>query len=295
MRPDAEPLLISDHDGAMRPDAEPLLIGDHDGAMRPNAEAPLGRPDIGALPTATLTTHAFATGGNNNMNQNSMAHSKPNDMANSKSNRMGNSNPLQLEVVLQGEPKSGTTWVEMIVEGLFEAAYQGCKDSGCHLTGNLTAVSKGDMRTLTHMANNQAFLNGSTVGSIVWIRRQKHQFPLANTWIKYPVSGSGKSVIPATQGYQRCHKWYMDHQWNPAAKCPFMAAPSFSANRRFVVIVRDPRAVMVSAAHYFHKDAATWTHDRWRAYITANGGELIVAGWVRLNWSLTVPSAHSTK
>lgn len=173
----------------------------------------------------------------------------------------------RLIVYMQGEPKSGTTWLEMILDDMMDLYVKShCTD--CKIKGEIGENTRSIM-------NGQVSVSGVSFRNLVWSRRYKHSLAIdpkqqlkgakAEGWV--PLRGPAPGEILAGP-YRQCFQWNLQRFW-PNEPCPQLRPPPPLANRRFLCIVRDPRALIVSGFHYFNHHGRKKLTD----YVADHAGE----------------------
>jgi len=191
----------------------------------------------------------------------------------------------RLLVYMQGEPKSGTTWLELIVNDMMDLYVRENLCKACSIKGNV-----GDSwRTIV---NAQVVVNGMTFRNLVFERKHKHALALdpkqnpptirsmnararqAKDYYAGWVMLKGPLPSQIIEGaYEQCVKFHLAHSWDAHTPCPSLRPPPPVANRRFLVILRDPRALIVSGFHYFKKKGANTMGD----YLQQHAGMIMQA------------------
>jgi len=154
-----------------------------------------------------------------------------------------------LTIFLQGEPKSGTTWMELVVNDMI-SKYKNiglCQE--CSFEGIV-----GDNDHVLHGAN--VLLDGTLYQDLDFNRKFKHLLPIANDDFVHLKGAQPSKILPG--GYADCMNFYETNAWDASKPCPFLEPPAYRKDFRYVVIVRDPRALIVSGAHYFKKNLASY-------------------------------------
>ena len=112
----------------------------------------------------------------------------------------------------------------------------------------------GDSDRFLHKAN--VVLDNVKYRDLDFNRKHKHALPIANGDY-VALKGSHPYTIPSGP-YSDCMDFYHQSNWAPDQVCPHLQAPDYRVDERYVCIVRDPRALLVSGAHYFKKSLAKY-------------------------------------
>eukprot|EP00911_Craspedida_sp_UC1_P000249 UC1_evm3s191 len=149
-----------------------------------------------------------------------------------------------LEAYLEGEPKSGTTWMELVINDMISKYKELGMCGDCFFEGEV-----GDTEHTLHEAH--IVHGGYLFTDFSFNRKMKHKLPLADG--EYANTKGSQSYKLPSKDYKDCIKFYQKNAWSADAQCPSMKPPVLRPDVRYVNIVRDPRALIVSGAHYFKK------------------------------------------
>lgn len=138
---------------------------------------------------------------------------------------------VHAQVFAHGQPKSGTSWLGVIIETLVKKS---CEDGASANCLQLLSADKEEARFRDRESTQDVTLHN------------KHALPGA---IDIP---SGVRIMAVDSAYNVTVASCVDRGlavWSPAC-VPRLQVDALGSNR-YVLIVRDPRAVVVSAFHYF--------------------------------------------
>ena len=157
-------------------------------------------------------------------------------------------------ISLRGQPKSGTTWLEVIMTTIVQTC---CKVAdGCSFVDHSGNLEGRTMEmNVTHAQGNEALrLTAQDPGRLVKVTREhKHWVPVVQ--LSQNVSINLDASAATLLGHHDCTANISTDIWTDAClrhvvRWPVHRHPASSSLERFVLLLRDPCAVAVSWLHW---------------------------------------------
>lgn len=112
----------------------------------------------------------------------------------------------------------------------------------------------GDSDRFLHKAN--VVLENVEYRDLDFNRKHKHALPIAGGDFVALKGAHPYQIVHG--GYESCLEFYHENEWDPEKTCPDLQPPEYKLGQRYVCIIRDPRALLVSGSHYFGKDLSAY-------------------------------------